>query len=111
MMLSRLGNTVTNNDRNKIKRKLHKIVKRENLSDKEKEMIYDDLVKLVETLDKKEKYHDLDETDDVIKGLLNSFMMIMIMIMVITNQYYSKVLLKTAINIMKAEEIKTKNCR
>ena len=63
MMLSRLGNTVTNNDRRKIKRKLHEIVKKENLSDKEEEKIYDDLVKLVETLDKKEKYHDLDDLD------------------------------------------------
>ena len=29
--------------------------------------------------------------------------------MIITNQYQSKVLLKIIINIMKAEEIKTKN--
>ena len=63
MILSRLGNTVTNNDRKEIKRKLHEIVKKENLSDKEKEKIYDDLVKLIETLDKKEKYHDLDDLD------------------------------------------------
>ena len=63
MILSRLGNTVTNNDRKKIKRMLYEIEKKENLSDKEK--IYDDLVKLIETLNKKEeyKYHNRDDLD------------------------------------------------
>ena len=37
MILSRLGNTVTNNDRNKIKKKLYETGKKENLSNKEKE--------------------------------------------------------------------------
>ena len=65
MMLSRLGNRVTNNNRKKIKRKFYEIEKQENLSDKEKEKIYDDLVKLVKTLDKKEKYkyHDRNDLD------------------------------------------------
>ena len=65
MILSRLGNTVTNNDRKKIKKKLYKIEKKENLSDKEKEKIYNDIVKLVETLNKKKeyKYHDRDDFD------------------------------------------------
>ena len=65
IILSRLGNIVTNNDRKKIKRKLYEIEKKENLSDKEKEKIYDDLVKLVKTLNKKEehKYHDRDDLD------------------------------------------------
>ena len=52
MILSRLGNI---NDRKKIKKELYKIEKRENLSDNEKEEIYDYLVKVVRTLDKKEK--------------------------------------------------------
>ena len=39
MILSRLGNAVTYNDRKKIKRKLYEIEKMENLSDKEKEKI------------------------------------------------------------------------
>ena len=39
MILSRLGNALTNNDRKKIKRKLYEIEKMENLSDKEKEKI------------------------------------------------------------------------
>ena len=65
IILSRLGNIVTNNDRKKIKRKLYEIEKKENLSDKEKEKIYDDLVKLVKTLNKKEehKYHDRHDLD------------------------------------------------
>ena len=65
MMLRKLGNTVTNKDRKKVKRKLYEIEKKENLSDKEKEKIYDDLVELVKTLDKKEKYkyHDRDDLD------------------------------------------------
>ena len=65
MILSRLGNIVTKNDRKKIKKELYEIEKKENLSDKEKEKIYDDLVELVKTLDKKEKYkyHDRDDLD------------------------------------------------
>ena len=63
MILSRLGNTVTNNDRKKIKKELYEIEKKENLSDKEKEKIYDDLVELVKALDKKEEYKDHDRDD------------------------------------------------
>ena len=63
MILSRLGNTITNNDRKKIKKELYEIQSKENLSDKEKEKIYDNLVELVNTLNKKEnyKYHDRDD--------------------------------------------------
>ena len=53
MILSRLGNIVTNKDRKKITKELYEIEKKENLSNKEKEEIYDHLVKLVKTLDKK----------------------------------------------------------
>ena len=65
MILSRLGNTITNNDRKKIKKELYEIQNKENLSDKEKEKIYDNLVELVNTLNKKEnyKYHDRDDLD------------------------------------------------
>ena len=91
MILSRLGNTVTNNDRKKIKKELYEIEKKENLSDKEKEKIYDDLVKLVETLDKKEKYK-YNDRDDLgyygIRDIENLFdNVIMIMLMIITNQH------------------------
>ena len=36
MILSRLGNTVTNNDRKKIKRELYEIEKKKNLSNRKK---------------------------------------------------------------------------
>ena len=91
MMLSKLGNTITNNDRKKIKRKLYETEKKENLSDKEKEKIYDDLVKLVEILNKKEKYKYNDH-DDLgyygIRDIENLFdNVIMTMLMIITNQH------------------------
>ena len=65
MILSRLGNMVTNNDRKKIKKELYEIDNKKNLSDKEKEKNYNNLVELVNKLNKKEKYkyhdrHDLD---------------------------------------------------
>ena len=65
MTLSRLGDIVTNKDRKKITKELYETEKKENLSDKEKEEIYDHLVKLVKNLDKKEeyKYHDHDDLD------------------------------------------------
>ena len=65
LILSRLGNIVTKNDRKKIKKELYEIEKRNNLSDNEKEKIYDDLVKSANTLDKKEehKHGDRDDLD------------------------------------------------
>ena len=65
MILSRLGNTITSNDRKKIKKELYEIENKKNLSDKETENNYDNLVELVRTLDKKEKYkyHDRDDLD------------------------------------------------
>ena len=64
-VLSRLGNIVAKSDRKKITKEIDEIEKKKNLSDKEKEEIYDHLVKLVETFDKKEeyKYHDRDDLD------------------------------------------------
>ena len=63
MILSRLGNIVTKNDRRKIKKEFYEIENKKNLSEKEKEEIYDHLVKLVKTLDKKEKYQYQDRND------------------------------------------------
>ena len=53
MILSRLGNAITKNDRKKVRKELYQI---ENLSDKEKEKIYDRLAEFLRTLDKREKY-------------------------------------------------------
>ena len=50
IILSRLGNIVTKNDRKKIKKELYEIEKKQNLSDNEKEKIYDHLLKLVNIL-------------------------------------------------------------
>ena len=65
MVLSRFANMIINADRKKNKKELYEIEKKKNLSDKKKEEIYDYLVKLVKTLDKKEnyKYHDRDNLD------------------------------------------------
>ena len=63
IILSRLGNIVTKNDRKKIKKELYEIEKKQNLSDNEKEKIYDHLVKLVNTFDKKEEYKHSDRDD------------------------------------------------
>ena len=65
MILSKLGNTITINDEKKIKEELHEIEKKKNLWDNENKEIYDHLVKLVRTLDKKEKfkYHDRNDLD------------------------------------------------
>ena len=66
MILSRLGNTVANNDRNKINKKLYETEKNKTLSNKEKENTYDDLVELAKAFDIKEKnkYHDRDDQDN-----------------------------------------------
>ena len=53
---SRLENIVNKNYRKEIKKELYEIEKKQNLSDNEKEKIYDYLVKLVNTLDKKEEH-------------------------------------------------------
>ena len=63
MILSRLGNTITNNDRKKIKKELYEIENKKNLSDKEKEKIDDNLLELVNKLNKKEKYRYYDRDD------------------------------------------------
>ena len=76
MILSRLGNTITSNDRNKIKKELYEIENKKNLTDKEKEKNYDNLVELANKLNKKEKYkyHDRDDLDyDGIRDMGNLF--------------------------------------
>ena len=63
MILSRLGNIVTKNDRKKIKKELYEIEKKKKLSANEKEKIYDHFVELVNTLDKKEEHKHSDHND------------------------------------------------
>ena len=65
MILKRFGNVITKNDWKKIEKEFYEIENKKNLSDKGKEKIYDRLVELLRTLDKKEKYkhHDRDDLD------------------------------------------------
>ena len=53
IILSRLGNIVDINDRKKIKKELYEIERKKNLSNREKEKIYDHLIELVNTSIKK----------------------------------------------------------
>ena len=55
LILSKLRNIVTKKYRKENKRELYEIEKKQNLSNNEKEKIYDDLVKLANTLDKKRR--------------------------------------------------------
>ena len=111
LILSRLGNIVTKKYRKEIKKELYEIEKKQNLSDNEKEKIYDDLVKLANTLDKKEehKHSDHDDLDYFgIRELENLFGDTDN-----DDNYYKPVLIRSSfkiiINTMKADEIKTKN--
>ena len=65
VILSRLGDIVTKNDREKIKKELYEIENKTNISDGENERIDDNLLELVNKLNKKEKYryHDRDDLD------------------------------------------------
>ena len=55
IIISRLGNILIKNDRKKIKKELYEIEKKQNLSDNEKDKIYDHLFELVNTLNKKDE--------------------------------------------------------
>ena len=93
IILSRLGNIVTENERKKIKKELYEIEKKDNLSDNEKEKIYNDLVKLANTLDKKEehRHRNRDDLDYFgIKELENLFADID------NDDYYKPVLIKSS---------------
>ena len=65
MILEWYLNIITIKDKKKIKKEIYELKKKQNLSDKENKEIYDHLVKLVRTLNKKEKfkYHDRDDLD------------------------------------------------
>ena len=64
-ILSKLGNIVTKNDREQIKKELYEIENKTNLSNKEKEKIDYIVLELVNKLNKNEKYryHDRDDLD------------------------------------------------
>ena len=109
LILSRLENIVTKRYRKEIKKELYEIEKKQNLSDNEKEKIDDHLVKLANTLDKKEEYKH-DDHDDLnyfgIRELENLFSY------TDNGDYYKPVFVrnyfKKIINIVRAEDIKNK---
>ena len=95
MILNRLRNMVTKKDINDIKKKLYDIEKKKNISNKEKEEIYDYLVNLVKIFDNKEKYkyHDHDDLDYFgIRNIENLFSN------VDDNDYYKPILVKSCFN-------------
>ena len=95
VILSRLGDIVTKDDRVKIKKELYEIENKKNLSDKEKEKIDDNLLELVNKLNKKEKYryHDRDDLDyHGIRDIENLFDNVN------DNDYYKPILVKSSFN-------------
>ena len=96
MILSRLGDIVTKNDRKKIKKKeLYEIENKKNLTVKEKEKIDDNLLELVNKLNKKDKYR-YDDRDDLdyhgIRGIEHLFDNID------DEDYYKAILTKSSFN-------------
>ena len=83
LILSRLGNIVTKKYRKEITKELYEIEKKQNLSDNEKEKIYDHLVKLANTLDKKEEYKHSDHDDLDYFGIKELENLLVILIMMI----------------------------
>ena len=104
MILSRLGNKIINNDRKKTKKELYVIENKKNLSDVEEEKKYDNLVELVNKLNKKEKYkyHDRDDLDyHGIRDMENLFDD------VDNDDYYKPILVKSSFK----ENYKYDDCR
>ena len=93
VILSRLGDIVTKNDREKIKKELYEIENKTKISDGENERIDDNLLELVNKLNKKEKYryHDRDDLDyHGIRDIENLFDNVN------DNDYYKPILVKSS---------------
>ena len=95
VILCRFVDLVTTDDRKKIKKERYDIENKENLSDKEKEQIDDNLLELVNKLNRKDKYkyHDRDDLDQHgirdIENLLDN---------IDDEDYYKPVLVKSYFN-------------
>ena len=112
LMLSRLGDIVTEDDRVKNKKELYEIENKENLSDKDKEKIDDNLLELKNKLNKKKiyRYHDRDDLDyHGLRDVENWFDADN------NDDYYKPILVKSYFNesyqYYEAEVIKTKDHR
>ena len=89
-----MGNIVTKNDREKIKKELYEAENKTNLSDKKNEKIDDNLLELVNKLNKNEKYryHDRDDLDyHGLRDIENVFDNI-------DDDYYKPILVKSSFN-------------
>ena len=63
IVLARLGNIITKKDRDKIRKELYEIEKEKRLTKTQKERIYNYLIELPNTLDKKDEYKHSDYND------------------------------------------------
>ena len=63
IILTRLGNAVTKNERNKIRKDLYKIEKKQKLIKTQKERVYRYLIQLANALNKREEYKHSDNKD------------------------------------------------
>ena len=93
MLLARLGDIITKKDRDKIRKKLHKIENKQKLTKTQKEKYLNYLIELVNFLNKKETYVHKDY-DDInytrIRNIKNLF--------ISTNDYYEPALVKSSFN-------------
>ena len=63
IILARLGNAVTKNEKNKIRKDLYKIEKKQKLIKTQKERVYKYLIQLANALNKREEYKHSDNKD------------------------------------------------
>ena len=63
IILARLGNIITKNERDKIRKELYKIEKKQKPTKTQKERYYRYLIELANTLNKKEEYKHSDYND------------------------------------------------
>ena len=91
MLLARLGDIITKKDRDKIRKKLHKIENKQKLTKTQKEKYLNYLIELVNFLDKKEKYMHKDYDDINYTGIRN-----IENLFISTDDYYEPVLVKSS---------------
>ena len=94
-ILSRLGDIVTKNDREKIKKELYEIENKTNISDGENERIDDNLLELVNKLNKKEKYRNNDRDDLDYHGIRDNEN---VFNNINDDDYYKPILVKSSFN-------------
>ena len=91
MLLARLGDIITKKDRDKIRKKLHKIENKQKLTKTQKEKYLNYHIELVNFLDKKEKYMHKDYDDINYTGIRN-----IENLFISTDDYYEPVLVKSS---------------